>query len=630
MNTDDRIFTNDHCTGCNRCITACTVPEANIAVLENDKNKIYVDGTKCINCAMCIKACPHGARDYNDDTTLFFDRLAQGKEISLIVAPAIRSNFLDYEKLLGLFRKLGVKNIYDTSFGADICTWAYLTYIQQNNATGMVSQPCPAVVNYIEKHEPELIPKLAPLHSPAMCCAVYMKKYKKIPGEYAFLSPCIAKKDEFTDKNTGNLVQYNVTYQKLVEELKRRGLDYKSCAPSGFDNDKHELGCLYPMPGGLKVNVLKAVPNAWVYQVEGQPEVKHFLNSYDKVPASQQPLLVDILNCPYGCNMGTGALCTDEDGMQASRAMYEAEQACANQLAVPEKKALFKKQQQHIPQQNTNLKLGDFIRHYDKNKAVGEIPVTPQDIEAAYASLHKTTEADRHIDCCSCGFTTCREMALALAKGINHPGNCVEYHKSILRNRQQEIGDMLEKQNQMSAVLSENVGTIIDSISQSSTQADQTVQQVSIINEEIDGVQEIAGKMQNTVDLLRNQINEYVKLGSQIVSISLQTKLLSMNASIEASHAGDLGKGFSVVATEMKRLSDQSAESANQILNSNNNVLPVLDEATSFSEDLNAKTQTISSNTQTILEAVQQISQSEQGIVETASRLQNDSAPSSN
>lgn len=618
--TKNRIFTNDHCTGCNRCITACTVPEANIAVMEDGKNKIHVDGEKCINCAMCIKACPHDARDFRDDTRAFLDNLASGKKISLLVAPAVRSNFSDYEKLLGMFRSLGAENIYDTSFGADICTWAYLTYIQKNNATGMISQPCPAVVNYIEKHEPALLPKLAPLHSPAMCCAVYMKKYRNIPGEYAFISPCIAKKDEFSDANTGGLVQYNVTFQKLVDELKRRGIDYRTYSPSGFDNDKHELGCLYPMPGGLKVNVLENVPDAWVYQVEGQPEVKHFLHGYDKVPASEQPLLVDILNCPYGCNMGTGALCTDEDGMQSSRAMYQAEQECAKRNKPEQKKKLFAKKKETPVE--TGLDLNDFIRHYSSNKKVHEISITPQDIENAYLSLYKTTDKERHIDCCSCGFTTCEEMAHALAKGINHPGNCVEYHKSILQNRQGEISEMLEQQNKMSETLSENVGSIIDSISQSSEKADETVGQVTEINDEIAGVQDIAGKMRDTVDVIKEQISEYVKLGSQIVNIALQTKLLSMNASIEASHAGERGQGFAVVATEMKRLSDQSAESANRILNSNNSLLPMLEEASSFSASLDDKTQTISSNTQSILAAVQQISQSEQQIVETATSLQ--------
>lgn len=615
-NTNDRIFTNDNCTGCNRCITACTIPEANVAIMEEGKNKIYVDGTKCIGCAKCIEACPREARDYRDDTELFLERLAGGKEISLIVAPAVRSNFKQFERLLGLFRSMGVKQIYDTSFGADICTWGYLTYMKQHNASGLISQPCPVVVNYIEKHDASLLDKLAPVHSPAMCSAIYMKNYKNISGEYAFLSPCIAKKEEFSDVNTGNLVQYNITFNKLEQALKKRGIDYTSYDPSEFDNQKHGLGCLYPMPGGLKVNVQQNVPDAWVYQVEGQPEVVHFLQTFEQSSSTEQkPLLIDILNCADGCNMGTGALCSDGDGIAVSRAMYEAEKAV---LASSQKttKLKIKKQQQPFP----DLNLSDFIRTYE-NKEVQPIAVSAQGIEDAYEALFKQTKAERTVDCCSCGYSTCDEMARAIAKGINHPENCVEYHKGVLRHRQQEIGEMLDQQNAMSQELTASVGQIFEAISQSSQKAEETVDQLSQINHEVVGVKEIALKLNEMVEALKKQINDYVTLGGQIVKISMQTKLLSMNASVEAAHAKEHGKGFAVLAEEMKKLSDQSAESAKEISSSNSSVLPILDEVLEFSEDLKARTQTILDHTETIQTAVESISSTEQEIAQAAAQL---------
>ena len=94
------------CAGCNKCIFECPV-NANVAKIVNDKNKISVEPEKCIHCGRCIKICDHGARDYTDDTGGVLLRLSQGEKISVLVAPAIRSSFDDYKRLLGFLKQAG-------------------------------------------------------------------------------------------------------------------------------------------------------------------------------------------------------------------------------------------------------------------------------------------------------------------------------------------------------------------------------------------------------------------------------------------------------------------------------------------------------------------------------------------
>ena len=169
---------------------------------EAEANVIDVDPDKCIACGACLDVCEHNAREYVDDTDDFFNDLGKGERISVLIAPAFLANYpREYERILGMLKKLGVNRFISVSFGADITTWGYIKYITENNFYGGISQPCPAVVGYIERYTPELIPKLMPVQSPMMCAAIYVKKYLKVNDRLAFISPCIAKKNEIDDTN---------------------------------------------------------------------------------------------------------------------------------------------------------------------------------------------------------------------------------------------------------------------------------------------------------------------------------------------------------------------------------------------------------------------------------------------
>ena len=100
-----------------------------------------------------IAAQQQANEQYTDDTERFFADLKKGERISILLAPAFLVNYpKEYENVLGGLKGLGVNRIISVSFGADITTWAYINYITKNQFYGGVSQPCPAVVNYIESY----------------------------------------------------------------------------------------------------------------------------------------------------------------------------------------------------------------------------------------------------------------------------------------------------------------------------------------------------------------------------------------------------------------------------------------------------------------------------------------------
>lgn len=124
-----------------------------------------------------------------------FEDLKRGERISLLIAPAFKANYpSEYESVLGGLKSLGVNRMINVSFGADITTWGYLNYISKYQFTGGISQPCPAIVGYIERYIPDLLPRLFPVQSPLMCAAIYARKQMGITDKLAFISPCVAKK----------------------------------------------------------------------------------------------------------------------------------------------------------------------------------------------------------------------------------------------------------------------------------------------------------------------------------------------------------------------------------------------------------------------------------------------------
>lgn len=107
------------------------------------------------------------------------------------------------------------------------------------------------------------------------------------------------------------------------------------------------------------------------------------------------------------------------------------------------------------------------------------------------------------------------------------------------------------KIKEVSGTLEQSFDQISSAMQQLTSSSMDVTENQTALNNEILGVQEVS-----------NEINNILRYFNDIAN---QTKMLGLNASIEAARAGEAGKGFSVVSAEIRKLSENSKDSAAQI-----------------------------------------------------------------
>ena len=501
------------CVGCNRCIRVCPIEGANQVYIEGGDIKVTINPNRCIACGFCIDTCRHDVRDYEDDTERFLNDLKNGVQIAVFAAPAIQVN--EYgNRLMSWLRKLGTTKLYDVSLGADICTWAHIRLIEKGLPHSVITQPCPAIVNYVLNHKQNLIKYLSPVHSPMLCTAIYMKKYDRVNEKIAALSPCIAKAHEFDQ--TG-YVDYNVTLKKLFKYIRDHDIELPNTT-TGFDNPESAYGRLYSMPGGLKENLeFYFGKSVRIDQAEGHGVVYESLDEFGHTSERYLPAVFDVLNCAEGCNIGTGVE-HNIDRFEAHYFMNENRKKTIRDFNVQHYEQLLR-------QFDKRFNINDFIRKYIPG-VVKQYSVSEMAIEDAFTALNKTTEEQKTFDCGACGCDSCLEMAKRIANGDNLVENCI-----------QKLND-------------EIMGVLDIAMS--------NIDSASMLEGDIEEIKNKSGQIQQLMEVLNEALLKYQDISSEIFTISRHTNLVALNASIEAARAGVHGKSFAVVAEEVRTLANKS------------------------------------------------------------------------
>lgn len=544
----------EKCTGCNACVRACPASEANITrTLDDNKFITSINSEKCIACGECIKNCKHGARDYLDDTEACMQRIEEEK-IIILATPSIKAALPgQWRGVLDWFKKKGCI-VYDASLGADICTWAHLKQIEFQKMDKIISQPCAAVVNYIEMYQPKLLKNLSPIHSPIACMATYVKKYQRRTNPIAVLTPCIAKKHEFDE--TG-LVEFNVTFKKLMEYFEKNDIKIQNAEPCEFEYDfediQGQLGSVFSRPGGLRDNIWQRNPELNVINSEGIGKVYPELELYGNLPEYKRPDIFDVLSCEYGCNVGPGAA-LNLSGFDVMATMRGIERDARSKLKT--KGGMFRgntTDDKLFKMFDETLDQNDFIRNYRPMKT-SPIP-NDKDLVPIFESMGKHTDESRHFDCHACGYKSCRDMAIAIYRGLNTPSNCTIHAKEVLLARHSDLqahnerlAEMTSQCVELSEKLTHDINEITESMSAIGDSTAKTNERAKVVN---DLLKNVVSFCNNNTTMDEGTVQQLIKiLETTIKAFSV----LDDNVNITNTNSEHINKSIAQIQTLINNL----------------------------------------------------------------------------
>lgn len=185
---------------------------------------------------------------------------------------------------------------------------------------------------------------------------------------------------------------------------------------------------------------------------------------------------------------------------------------------------------------------------------------------------------------------TLRQMGINVAVGSATVVNQVK-DVSAKAHNQGELSTVVFGNSQVATQtlgnISDNAQHIASSTSESLNSARDALSELQSVNQNMETMLKQINQHDNTIKNMGDKSRDIRKIISIIQGISFQTGLLSLNAAVEAARAGQAGKGFSVVATEVKKLAEEANNASEQIAVQITDMLNSVDNALAEADAIN-------------------------------------------
>jgi len=236
-------------------------------------------------------------------------------------------------------------------------------------------------------------------------------------------------------------------------------------------------------------------------------------------------------------------------------------------------------------------------------------------------NMGKTSTAVQQI---SSNLDSMRNLMVKQEDSAEEAGKAVEDIKVNIDSLNKIIEEQTDSVNRSSSAIEEMTANI-NSVTRTLVENSKNVSALTEASENgKSGLQLVAQEIQE----IAHDSEGLMEINSVMNNIASQTNLLSMNAAIEAAHAGETGKGFAVVADEIRKLAESSGQQSKTTAAMLKKIKASIDSITKSSGDvlerfdaIDSRVKTVSEHEQNILAAMEEQETGGKQILESISRL---------
>jgi signal transduction histidine kinase/NAD-dependent dihydropyrimidine dehydrogenase PreA subunit len=415
----------ERCRVCYTCVRECPAKAIRIA---EGQAEVLVE--RCIGCGNCVRVCSQRAKEVLSGIGEVGRLLASGAKVAVCLAPSFPAEFaeFDYPRVVGMLRALGFAFVHEVAFGADLVAKEYARLLADSDGGRFIATTCPAIVGFVERYNPELIPHLAPVVSPMIATARVLRQMRGDDLKVVFIGPCIAKKGEGAggygttdldeEPEAAGEIDAALTFVELRQLLAARNIRADAVTASEFDPPHGFLGALFPVSRGMlqAAGIHEDLLEGGVTVADGRANFVDAIKEFEF--GDPDARLLEVLCC-QGCVMGAGM--SGESPLLSRRARVR----------------------QYVRRRVASLDRQEWQRQMDRFAAVDlgrEFTVRDQRILVPFSEelamimgrMGKFKPEDE-LNCGACGYDTCREHAIAIFKGLAESEMCLPHTIEELR-----------------------------------------------------------------------------------------------------------------------------------------------------------------------------------------------------